>query len=315
MKVRFSVLSLVLSASFLYSFIAVADEVRPITKPVKIISSADDHPVEAETVRNVYATGMIYARPTRGKPHTGIIFKTDELHLIVGNFQDDNKYAGNTKDVSTKSRAVFDKIDKLDTEKHYLFSYWYSYPLHFNMQDSSYMITAVQDTPAPVDFASTGLPMEFDVQGGRVGWQTGSAQTTGRMVEVMRWNTYILGRPICTFTLDQGGSKRSAQHAVANEMDFNIYSEEGCKYVENILPFGLELKVNYSESYISFDGSDLTAHSIMVDRIPGVRADRPIAINSGPIAQEILNDPEFQAGIGRLIDEYWLKQHPQNPKP
>jgi hypothetical protein len=65
--------------------------------------------IEPNKEWNAYATGLIYARPTRGKANTGLWLKSDEIHLVVGNFQDDTKYSGNTWDVSTKSRSVFDK--------------------------------------------------------------------------------------------------------------------------------------------------------------------------------------------------------------
>lgn len=260
--------------------------------------------------RGAYGVGTFYARPTRGRFDSGLLIPTDEMHLVVGNFQDDTKYSGNTIDVSTLSRDVFNQVEALDQSRHYLFDYFIRWPYQLIFTNTDHLVTGVRETPEPAEFEKSGLPTEFDVQNGRVGHFVRAATTNGRMVSVVRWSTFFLRRPICTFTLDQGGAKRVVEGHVANEMDFNIYSEQGCRYVESLLPFGLELKVHFSQNVVSIDGPDHTAHTIVVDRIPGLPRRPTGPGGSSPISQQILDDPQFQDGVRRLIDQYWSTHQP-----
>lgn len=295
------------------SIVAFADEVRaPLASADKrkLVVNADKDPIRNKIESGVWGTGMYYARPTKGFPQSGWAFKTNELHLVVGNFRDDNKYSGNTVDLSTKDLALARKIDGLNQEKHYIFKYWKALPLHFNMEKTSDMVTSVEESFVPSDFVTSGLPYELDVRGGRHGGYTNEAVANGRITDVIRWNTYILNRPICSFTLDSGGSRRTSKNPVANETIFNIYSEEGCKYIESIIPYGLELKVTYSIAYFAAgDFYDHIAHSVVVDMIPTVRESDAIVSANRVKSEALFNDPEFQAGLKKLVEEYWQKHY------
>jgi hypothetical protein len=276
-------------------------------------SNSLTNPVQAYTGETgVYGTGMIYARPTRGKRNTGIILKSDEMHLVVGNFQDDNKYSGNTWDVSTKDVRIFDKNEGLDRDKHYIYKYWYSYPFHFQKQSTYTMVTDITDAKEPQDFLKSGLPVQLEVINGKRGTYTQNAVTVGRMVEVFRWNTYLQDRPICSFVLDQGGSKRTSQSPVANELTFNVYSEEACQYVETLLPYGLELEVTYDTAYVTKDRYDDFATKITVVKIPAVSLQHSNSFLSNELnGQEraILNDPQFQAHLQELVKSTWERMY------
>ena len=88
-------------------------------------------------------------------------------------------------------------------------------------------------------------------------------------------------------------------------MKFNIATEEGCKYIEAILPYGLDVKVTYSSAYMTIDYSDEFAHNIEVIDIPGqVNGKEIVRSNLSALTQELLKDPEFQAGVMKLIDQH-----------
>lgn len=301
----------------LSAFQAVAQNAPSSPNEVERLNTdASEDPVQPETLGNVYATGLIYARPTRGKKDTGTIYKSDESHLIVGNFQDDTKYSGNTIDVSTKSRKVFMAVDDLDQNKHYVFSYWTPYPFHWQMTDTDIELNGYTDSKESTDFLSAKLPYSMNVANGKTGTYTRDAETVGRIVQIFRWNTYFLGRAICSFDLDQGGSKRASNGPVANEVTFNVYSETGCKYIESILPYGLEVKVRYDVAYLTIDGNDNFLKEIVVTKIPGLNNQKVVSDSVSKEERSLLEDPNFQKELEQLVTKYWEKNHaPSQPPP
>lgn len=274
-----------------------AEQRRRVVSPASSIQHRED--------RGAYAQGFIYARPSRGRPDQGL-WRTQELKLIVGNFQDDTKYAGNTLHVSTKSIDVLRKIDELDPDTHFIFQYWTSYPFHWNMERTSVMVTGFTDAKNPEDFPRSGLPYEMEITGGKQGSYTQQAVTSGRIVDVFRMGTYILNRPICSFVLDQGGSRRADSGAVANEVTFSVYSEEGCKYVESIAAYGLELRVTYSIAWLTIDPYDHFAHKITVDKIPGLTPAHSSSLVNRSLSEQsrrLLEDPQFRKELDELVNQ------------
>lgn len=234
-----------------------------------VISDAELDPVHHKENPRAWSAGMFLGRPTRGTPNEGMIFKTNEMHVIVGNFPDDNKYSGNTVDVSTKSPEIFSAVEQLDQTKNYVFHFWRAYPLHFNMQSTYIMVDGVDEAVAPTDFVKTRFPSRVDIVNGKSGGFSGPAVASGRIIWVERRDTYMFNRPTCLFVLDQGGALRGNESTVANEKTFQVFSERACEYVESILPYGLDVKVTYTVPYLTVEPAVHFASSIEVDRIPG----------------------------------------------
>jgi hypothetical protein len=200
----------------------------------------------------------------------------------------------------------------LDQETHYIFKYWYSYPFHWQKQKTSVMVTGVEDAKKPADFMTSGLPVEMEVLNGKRGTYSQNVVTNGRIVEVYRWNTYVRDRPLCSFVLDQGGSRRSHDGPVANEVTFNVYSETACQYVESIIPYGLELKVTYDTAYLTLDGNSDFAFKITVDRIPGISKQGSADFITSKLNEQqkqLLLNPEFQHLLEALIKSEWEKMY------
>ncbi len=234
-----------------------------------VVTDAELDPVHHKENPRAWSSGMFLGRPTRGTPNEGLIFKTNEMHIIVGNFADDNRYSGNTVDVSTKNPQVYNTVEQLDQTKNYVFHFWRAYPLHFNMQSTYIMVDGVKDAVTPKDFVQSRFPSRVEIVNGKSGGFLGPAVASGRIIWVERRDTYLLNRPTCLFVLDQGGVLSGNENMVSNEKTFQVFSERACEYVESILPYGLDVKITYTVPYLTVEPAVHFVSSVEVDRIPG----------------------------------------------
>lgn len=224
-------------------------------------------PVLPHNYSNAWSVGFILGKPIRGE-YRGLIFKTYELNIVTGSFSDNPLFSGNVHPVSTRDPVVFQQFQQLNESENYVFSFWRPRLTRPYIADTFQFISSFQSALKPQDFHKSNLPTSLKVEEGPEGKfvPRGYSTKKGRIIQVERWTSVMTGRPLCAFTLDMGGTRKNPERPIENEEIFNIYSEEGCRFVERILPYGLPVEIHYSQAYATWDYYGRIAHEIAIVR-------------------------------------------------
>lgn len=268
-----------------------------------------------------YETGLVIGRPLRAAIK-GLIFDTMEMSINHGGFVGSNQYAGTTEEISTKKKAVFEKFKKLDPNKMYIFDYERPHMLNPVLNETHYLLRDIREVEP--DFSKSKLPKVVEIKTGRRG-NYARGEKTGVIIGVERWGNVDA---TCSVELNLGGHSADGKEQRAK---FAIYGEKNCKYVESLLPYGMEVKVGFTED--TWEMWDL--HDRIIERIevigpinppkpetPAVKtadAKIPTAIEEAKpderakiveeVRQKLMKDPEF---IKAIQDEL-AKNNKKNP--
>lgn len=235
----------------------------PLTALI-LLQSASGYCFISRNKYMAYGGGSLIARPLKNT-NRGILFDTLEFELNYGGFSDSSKYIGTTCHMSSESQKVFDLFTKLDASQDYVFEYVNKNPFNPEIEDSHMQIIDVYPLKSHEAFKAAKLPMSVTSNGaGRQGWMsngTGGGRK-GRIIDVERRGMIDSD---CIVTLNLGGMTRGLNGMEENVIDFNVYDDALCAYAEQLLPYGVDVNVEYTQDMFEmWDYSVYIAHKISV---------------------------------------------------
>jgi len=204
-----------------------------------------------------YGGGYIIGRAMKAS-EKGVIFKTYELQINQGGFNDSNLYLGSVANMSTDDQDVFDKFQELDPSKMYIFEYKYIFGLNPEIEDSHYQVIAIH---TPEEFiqqrAVTTLPVEIQ-SGDDHNGPFSDGTRRGRIRDVMRYGFFD---NFCSFELVLGALSQSGEAVV----ELTVLDEEVCKYIEDAIALGTDVEIKYEQDYIeAWNPSDIYVKSLKI---------------------------------------------------
>lgn len=274
-------------------------------------------PIKAAPGGN-WAGGYLVGRPQKNSIK-GMLYKSMEMQVNMGGFGG-NRYLGTTFDISTTQKEIYEQFQKLDPNQNYVFQYRYPHPLMIIGQKTHHLVTRI--IPMKTGFASSGLPREVKGLNGTQRGRYSAGKRIGVIEDVYRWGGGIPTlHKVCNVTINVGGHS-GGEGGGESKMTFLVRGEENCAYAEAIMPYGLEIEVEYSQFYMNWrEGEDYLAHAIrVIGELPapatlqdpsaaGASAAQPAApapaagLTYEEYKRRLLQDEQFMKEIRRLIEE------------
>jgi hypothetical protein len=256
-----------------------------------------------------YGKGFLLGRPVKASL-TGIIFKTYELIINEGGFTDNNLYLGSNTDMSTDSKAVFDKFQKLDANQMYVFEYIHKSGWNPEIENSNYQVTAIYSQAEFI--AKYGKVKSKGVTSGKpFNGSQGDGVRRGRVTDIER--TGFFGN-FCMFELNTGGLKSSGGESL---MVFTVMDEEVCKWIEQAMVEGRDIEVDYVQDIIeAWQPSDYFANGVKFAASP-VQVSPVLGADGKPsaspelieaVAEKLVNDPKFVEAFLKKLQEAQQKK-------
>ena len=231
----------------------------------------------------------------------GLIFKSWELLVNFGDLgsASPGNYGTTQYHYSTLNRSVFEKSQELDLSVPYIFKYERSVFRNPLSRMTHFNITKILPAKVGQEIDPSVIPLDFVDTSNSSYYSSG--KMSGIISKVQRWGRLYTS---CTVTLNLGGTKTRAvkvknpihyrvpvvnrptnpwlraitpstrslttsldttqYKTVLNSEKLNIHSEEGCRYVEALLPYGRQIQVDYSQSFTEIFDYSRTIHQIKV---------------------------------------------------
>ena len=250
----------------------------------------------SQSKNGYWGSGQLIGRKIKGSTK-GFFVTTYEMEINHGGLTDSARYQGSTVAISTKSRDIFEQFQNLDPKKDYIFEYEAPYFANPVWEDTHYLVTGIREMKS--DFEKSGLPEKIETYAVRTGGY-GKGEKTGVITDVMRWGKLDY---TCTVQVNLGGHSQKGKE---EDQFFDIYGEKNCEYAENLLPYGKEVKIGYSEDVIEYwDDHAHIIHTIEPIIDTGVSATTPHAtkdpepkrlecLDYEQVRAKLMQDPEFQ---------------------
>lgn len=248
--------------------------------------------------------GYYMGRPIKSSSSKGIVFKSKEVEVNLGQVPGDSNYVGQTFAMSIEDRDVFKDFERAE-ESGNAYIFQYERPMWFNPEIEKTMkhILEIQPLLSASDFENSGLPNKVStIKGpGRGHYSEGSRR--GRIVGVHRIGFM---EPYAVVTLSMSGIKTESDGGAGeNTAEFRVYGEKAAKWLELVMHYDLEVSIDYSEDLVEFwhGRSDR-----IVDRVSIIekkkRSSKSLSVEEiRQIKEELLKDPEFIEELHRALHE------------
>ena len=182
----------------------------------------------------------------------GWFFKSWAVEFLYGAANDPDVYLALPYSLSLARWGLVDQINHLDVTRPWIIEY--SKPLWPINLLGGPRITAIHPTYLSRELAEIDLDEKFVEKTPPVG-NYELSRYVGRIIKVQRYGSH---GNLCTLTLHAAGGQEQSFNTperanyfktVMNVKKMSLRSEAGCRYVENILPFGKITEIDATESY------------------------------------------------------------------
>lgn len=247
--------------------------------------------------RSTWSTGFVIGKKSQSSKKLSIILsRTKEGIVQMGAFDDPKakNFPPQSLSVSFHSSRIYKKFKKLDGEKTYVFRYRHIHILSpFHLTRSKYIVMSIEpfsDFNQSESYEKFGEAFEDFFQA--EGWQSADETRSGRIVHVSRWG--FLGTA-CTVYLHEKGFKEVKEYhtsyvdgigktlvkkALSDKMDYstspsmtyhtvkqvaninsmNVYTEDGCRFAEDVALSGRNVDLRTSTQFVEI----WAAHPIII---------------------------------------------------
>ncbi len=202
------------------------------------------------------------------------IFTTHEYRVNWGGLPQFTNINGVLDEISedndnpAESEALVAKFKSIEGNcEVYVFKYIKKGFFNPEYESHHYQLKAIEEIDPT---AADSLPQVYEVKNNGypiAPFSYGAGATAdGVLVDVERWGYF---QTTCTVVINQGGNAQGSHGLVAAHYKYNIYSEEGCKFAEALLPAAKWIRITYSEEMNEiWHGVDRQIHKFEIRETP-----------------------------------------------